>query len=81
VYSLSSKTDHVGVNTVERLDQGHLHPQLEVRPGIKPRPPQWEASTLEKNHSNSLLQVHKNENGFGSDFEFWTISLLVMLKY
>ncbi len=26
------------------------------------------------------LKVHKNENFFGSDFEFWTISLLVMLK-
>jgi hypothetical protein len=28
----------------------------------------------------SLLKVHKNENFFGSDFEFCTISLLVMLK-
>ncbi len=27
------------------------------------------------------LKVHKNENFFGSDFEFCTISLLVMLKY
>ncbi len=27
------------------------------------------------------LKVHKNENIFGSDFEFCTISLLVMLKY
>ncbi len=26
------------------------------------------------------LKVHKNENFFGSDFEFCTISLLVMLK-
>ncbi len=29
----------------------------------------------------SGLKVHKNENFFGSDFEFCTISLLVMLKY
>jgi hypothetical protein len=29
----------------------------------------------------SCLKVHKNENFFGSDFEFCTISLLVMLKY
>jgi hypothetical protein len=27
------------------------------------------------------LKVHKSENLFGSDFEFCTISLLVMLKY
>ncbi len=27
------------------------------------------------------LKVHKNENFFGSDFEFCVISLLVMLKY
>jgi hypothetical protein len=27
---LSSKTDHVGVTTMERPDQGHLHPELEV---------------------------------------------------
>ncbi len=27
------------------------------------------------------LKVHKSENFFGSDFEFCTISLLVMLKY
>jgi hypothetical protein len=27
------------------------------------------------------LKVHKNENLFGSDFEFCTISLLVMFKY
>ncbi len=29
-YTLSSKTDHVGVTTMERLNQGHLHPRLEV---------------------------------------------------
>jgi hypothetical protein len=28
-----------------------------------------------------ILKVHKNENIFCSDFEFCTISLLVMLKY
>jgi hypothetical protein len=28
-----------------------------------------------------LLLIHKNDNFFGSDFEFCTISLLVMLKY
>jgi hypothetical protein len=27
------------------------------------------------------LKVHKNENFFGFDFEFFTVSLLVMLKY
>ncbi len=28
-----------------------------------------------------LLKVHKIENFFGSEFEFYAISLLVMLKY
>ncbi len=53
--------NHVGVPTTKRLDQGHLHPKLEVPgtdiswPGIEPRPPpRWEASTLEKSISNSL---------------------------
>jgi hypothetical protein len=27
------------------------------------------------------LKVHKNENFFGFDFEFCTVSLLIMLKY
>ncbi len=30
---------------------------------------------------NADLKVHKNENFFGFDFEFCTISLLVMSKY
>jgi hypothetical protein len=30
------------------------------RPGIEPWPPQWEASTPEKNHSNSLLIAIRN---------------------
>ncbi len=29
-YSLSSKTDHAGVTTMERFYQGHLHPKLGV---------------------------------------------------
>ncbi len=29
----------------------------------------------------ALLKVHKIENFFGFDFEFCTVSLLVMLKY
>ncbi len=32
-HSLSKRTDHVGVTTVKILDQGHLHPKLEV-PGL-----------------------------------------------
>jgi hypothetical protein len=31
------------------------------RPGIKLGPPAWEASTLEKSHSNSLLKGHGND--------------------
>ncbi len=29
-HSLSNRTDHNGVTTMKRLDQGHLHPKLEV---------------------------------------------------
>ncbi len=34
-----------------------------------------------KQKANTYLKVHKIENFFGSEFEFYTISLLVMLKY
>ncbi len=62
-YSLSDRTDHIGVTTMKRLDQGHLHPKLDIsgvrtdmsRPGIKPGPPRRETSTLEKSHTNSGL--------------------------
>jgi hypothetical protein len=42
--SLTSKTVHVGVNTMKRLVQGHLHHNLDLktdmsRLGIEPRPP------------------------------------------
>ncbi len=37
---------------------------------------------VEKNHEIlAALKVHKIENFFGSEFEFFTISLLVLLKY
>ena len=32
-------------------------------------------------NTKSKLKVHKIENFFGFDFEFYTVSLLVMLKY
>ncbi len=32
-------------------------------------------------HGLAILNVHKNDNFFGFDFEICTISLLVMLKY
>jgi hypothetical protein len=35
----------------------------------------------EKEEEKGNLKVHKIENFFGSEFEFYTISLLVMLKY
>ncbi len=41
------------------FDQGHLHPKPEVL-GIEPGPTRWEASTLEKSHSNSLLTDNWN---------------------
>ncbi len=37
---------------------------------------------VEKNHEIlAALKVNKIENFFGSEFEFFTISLLVLLKY
>ncbi len=42
--------------TTERLDQVSDM----SRPGIEPGPPRWEASTLEKNHSNSFLIAIRN---------------------
>ncbi len=39
-------------------------------------------NTVRTDHSLSgTLKVHKIENFFGSEFKFYTISLLVMLKY
>ncbi len=52
-------SNHLVVTTIERLDQSHFYPNLEV-PGIKPRPPAWEASTLEKSHLDSLLIAIRN---------------------
>ncbi len=45
-----------GVTNMKRLDQGHLHPNLEVpRLTCPRRESNPQASTLEKSHSNSLL--------------------------
>ncbi len=47
-------------HSMERLDQSHLYPNLEV-PGLTwPGPPAWEASTLEKSHPDSLLIAIRN---------------------
>jgi hypothetical protein len=48
---------------MEKLDQGNLHPKLEVTtdmswPGIKPGTLRREASTLERSHSNSLFYYY-----------------------
>ncbi len=48
---------------IKRLNQGHLPPKPRgpetdmSRPGIEPESPLWEASTLEKSHSNSLFNT------------------------
>ncbi len=55
---------------MDRFDQGHLHPKLEVltpetdmsRPGTKSGPPWWEASTLAKSYSDSVLIANRNIN-------------------
>jgi hypothetical protein len=52
---------------MERFDQGHLHPKLEV-PGQTKYVPAgnrtqaftWEEGTLKKSHSNSLLIAIQN---------------------
>ena len=62
------------VTTIERLDQSHLCPNLEV-PGLTcpgqesnpARPPVWEASTLEKNHPDSFSDpLHMSPRQFHS---------------
>jgi hypothetical protein len=51
---------------MKSFDQGHLHPKLKQletdmsRPGIGPKPPRWEASTLEKSNSNSTFKGPRN---------------------
>ncbi len=51
---------------LKRLDQGHLHPKLEVPRLTCPEqeshtgPLRWEASALEKSNSNSLLIAFPN---------------------
>jgi hypothetical protein len=71
--------NHVGVTTMGRLDQGHLHPKLEVprltcsgrdsNPGL-PRPPWWEANTLERSHSNILFNCYSKPLHYFSFFVF-----------
>ncbi len=52
-FPMSGKANHVGVTTMERLDQDNLHPRLDggpetdmPRPGNEPGPSRWEACTL-----------------------------------
>jgi hypothetical protein len=46
----------LGYSILKRLDQGHLHPSLEVpRLTCPDRESDPQASTLETSHSNSLL--------------------------
>ncbi len=58
-----------------RMPVGPLgRPDMQPTNGRRlPRPPRW--STFRH------LKVHKNKNFFGFDFEFITISLIVLLKY
>ncbi len=63
---------------MKRLDQGHLHPKVELpRPGIEPGPLQWEASTLEKGHSNSLFNCYSEPLQCPIYFELWPNEALV----
>ncbi len=57
---MSGKKDHVRVTTIERLDQGHLHPPWAPEtdkfwPRIEPGPLWREATTLAKSYWNSCL--------------------------
>ncbi len=61
--------------------------KTEVRDGknVKKVSCKWAKGTVikqrgQKKRKNLYLKVHKNENFFGFDFEFCTISLLVMSK-
>jgi hypothetical protein len=54
------------------VDTGtHSSPEKESFEFVNPK--------LSNRETRLFLKVHKNENVFGSDFEFCTISLLVML--
>ncbi len=60
VFTIKQERSRRGHHYMKRLDQGHLHPKLESRPGIEPGPPGWDASTLEKSHANILLIAIRN---------------------
>jgi hypothetical protein len=66
---MSSRTDHEEspVTTMKKLDHARSSPSSTggpetdmSQPGIEPRPVLWEASTLKKSHSNSLLKTIGN---------------------
>jgi hypothetical protein len=56
-YVFTVKIDHIRVTTIERLDQCHLHPKLEVQRltclGRESHLVLQEASTLEKSHTTA----------------------------
>jgi hypothetical protein len=45
------------------------------------RNPQIFLNIFPRKGKNGLLKLHKKENFLNLDFEFYTVSLLVMLKY
>ncbi len=49
--------------------------------GIRIKSKEYDETILDLKQCLMTLKVHKIENFFGSEFEFYTISLLVMLKY
>ncbi len=54
-----------------------------IRLSHEKNPTKWSVTRrhLELGKTANLLKVHKIENIFGTDFEFYVISLLVVLKY
>jgi hypothetical protein len=73
------------IASVFRLTMGAESGRRGIPPGEGPATPPtppwwWLPPSEEKQLPMALLKVYKNENFFGSDFEFCSISLLVMLK-
>jgi hypothetical protein len=71
--SMSGKTDHVGVTTMERLDQVHLHPSIKHVLGFKPQQSAKQAGALPRSYSNSLLIGIRNIYMSSRQFNIYTL--------
>ncbi len=64
---------HLPVTDTEKKDEERLKREVTIMAELD----EWRGVVTSKDS----LKVHKNKNFFGFDFEFYTVSLLVMFKY